>query len=967
MLHYLRRQERLTQRELAIAVGYSESMISRLEHGDRVPDTATILALFVPALHVAGQSDVVAQFVRLAEQSRREVAGKDKEYSPKEGGHSRRTALMQLRLPVRLTSFVGREDDVLALAKQLVRSRLVTLTGPGGSGKTSLAVETCRWLINSEAQVLQASGIAWTADPDAVAFIELYPLSDQSLLVQAVLAALGVEGSQEQDSLQVLLNTIDERYVLLVLDNCEHFVDDVARFAQTLLRRCPNLRILATSRERLNIAPESVYAVAPLACPQERPLPNFADIASSPAVRLFVERSQAVTAAMQLTPQNAIAIAQICTLLDGVPLALELGAAATATFSVQEIAGRLSLGVLLTSPGYRDAEPRHGSINDTIAWSYNLLAPAEQRLLAELAVFAGGWTLEALAQVCTDMRSCTAVLHRLVQKSLVHVENGEAGASATRYYLLRAVREYAAERLAVYGDEASVRRRHFAFYMHLGVTLGDRVLGAQHAAAMAGLDADYPNLCAALAFAAGNADLAERYAQLAAALPFYWRRRGYVSEGLGWLRPIMNDEGLLSLPTRALVYAAVLLLRFDAPTKGYQHLDVDKDGVGMLARADALIKPCLEQGEEGAAARLMITVASLEHYPGSELRAATYASRAWEIFEHSGDMRGAALACNLLTRILIDQGNVEAAQRVHGGAVHSFAQHSMTWALCEAYRLDAHIAELKNDRATMIRDLILLAEIAEQEQFVPFLHNVFGELEREEPETALRMAEALLARQHKLGPSVVLALALHQLGRMCINTGRYQDAARFLDEALELWARLGEVQGVGIGTRWSLLDRGQAARFMGDKALAIACFGESLRLLATDPFHIYPLLARGQARFEFADLDGALEDYRACLRQAVGDPDGWRHFIVYCLAGIGEVAYLRGDIVGAAKLWAACATFYDKWKTVETFGQPHQAIQFQRVMAAALQRRDDPVFAAAWKQGNVLKFDEMISLALAIQ
>ena len=782
---------------------------------------------------------------------------------------------------------------------------------------------------------------------------------------------MGQEENLEQPPLQVLLNTINERCVLLVLDNCEHFVDDVARFVQVLLQGCANLRILATSRERLNIAPESVYAVAPLACPQERPLPNFADIANSPAVRLFVERSQAVTPGMQLTPQNAAAIAQICTLLDGVPLALELGAAATATFSVQEIAERLSMGMLLASPGYRDAEPRHRSIHDTVAWSYHMLAPAEQRLLAELSVFAGGWTLAALQQVCLDVPEPIVILRQLVHKSLVRVEYAEAGAGATRYHLLRAVREYAAERLAGTDDEENIRRRHFSYFAQLGLTLGDRVMGAQHAAAMAGLDADYSNLRAALAFATGKEDLAEQRARLAGALPFYWRRRGYVSEGLGWLRPVLEDEGLLSLPTRALVYAAVLLLRFDAPLRGYQYLDVDEDGLSALARADALIEPCLEQGEEGAAALLMFTVASLEHHPGSEVKAAAYARHAWEIFEKSGDVRGAALACNLLTQILIEQGDVQAAQHVHQGAVQSFEQHGMTWALCEAYRLDARIAELKSDRANMLRNQIRLAEVSEQEQFAPFVHDVFCALEREEPATASRMAEALLERQRKLGPSVMLGLALHQLGRMRLNTGRYQEAARFLDEALELWVRLGEVHGVGLGTRWSLLDRGQAARFMGDRALAIACFSESLRLFATGPTNqsgsMFPLLLRGQVHFEQDDLDAALEDYHTCLRQAVGDPDSWHHFIVKCLAGIGEVAYRRGNITGAAKLWAACAAFNDKWQAVETLHWPHEIVQFERVMAAAVQYRQDPLFEAAWREGEALTLEDLSSLALTIE
>ncbi|MFN8470291.1 MAG: BTAD domain-containing putative transcriptional regulator [Caldilineaceae bacterium] len=961
LLHYLRRSERMTQRELAIAVGYSESMISRLEHDERPPDTATIVALFVPALHLDGQSQAVAKLVKLADDARR----KDTEDSQLLPAKSKSFFSLQHPIPVRLTSFVGRDDDVLAVARLLARARLVTLTGPGGCGKTSLAVETCRWLADQEGRGLADIGRAKKTDFETLALVELYPLSNASLIAQTVLVALGVESNYEQEPQQVLLNAIADRSVLLVLDNCEHFVDDVTRFVQVLLQRCPNLHIVATSRERLNIAAETTYSVTPLACPQQRPLPDLADIANSPAVHLFVERCQAIRPSMRLTPHNAAAVAQICTLLDGIPLALELAAAATATFSVQEIAERLGTGMLLASPGYRNAEPRHKSINDTVAWSYNLLAPTEQLLLGELSVFAGGWTLAALQQVCLDIQEPVIILHQLAQKSLVRVEYAEPGAGTTRYHLLRAVREYAAERLAATGDEEYVRRQHCVYFAQLGMALGDQVLGSQHGEAMARLDADYPNIRAALVFATSKPDLAEQRVRLAAALSYYWRRRGYVTEGLNWLHDAVADEGLLSIGARARVYVAVLLLRFDAPCRWHQGVHIHEDDLGVLPRADALIEPCLEQGDVHAAALLMFVVASLQYFPGSDAKAETYARHALSIFEQLGDTRGVGFACNLLTRILIAQGDVKAAQQVNSGIVGLLEQNRMTWALCESYQLQIEIAYANHDRAEIIRNLKRVAEIAEQEQFTQFLHDTFVALERIDRANALRLAEERLARQRQVGSSVMLALALSDMGCINLHMEQYESAACLLDEALQLWSRLGEVHGDGIGKRWTLTVRGLAARFLGDSELAVACFSESIQLFADDPGCTYPLLGRGQVRFELGELTGALEDYRTCLRSATGDPHFWHQLIVNCLAGIAEVTYLQGNVPTAASLCAQSDALGIDWIPRTASGNELATVQYQRMMAAAVQYRQDPIFEAAWQEGKALTLEATIELALA--
>ena len=667
---------------------------------------------------------------------------------------------------------------------------------------------------------------------------------------------------------------------------------------------------------------------------------------------------------MRLTPQNAAAVAQICTLLDGIPLALELAAAATATFSVQEIAERLATGMLLASPGYRNAEPRHKSINDTVAWSYNLLAPTEQQLLGELSVFAGGWTIAALQQVCIDIPEPVIILHQLAQKSLVRVEYAEPGAGTTRYHLLRAVREYASERLYATGDEEYVLRQHFVYFAQLGMALGDQVLGSQHGEAMARLDADYPNVRAALVFATGKTDLAEQHARLAAALSLYWRRRGYVAEGLNWLHEAVEDEGRLSIGTRARVYVAVLLLRFDAPCRWHQGVHIHEDDLGVLPRADALIEPCLEQGDVHAAALLMFTVASLQYFPGSDAKAEAYARNALSSFKQLGDTRGIGFACNLLTRILIAQGDVKSARQVNKDFVGFLEQNKMAWALCESCQLQVEIAFSNHDRAEIIRNLKRVAEISEQEQFTQFLHDVYVTLERVDRAYALRMAEELLERQRQLGSSVMLALALHQLGRMHLNMEHYEQAECLLDEALRLWPRLGEEQGDGIGKRWSLIDRGQVAHYLGDSELAIACFSESIQLFASDPGCHYPLLCRGQLRCKLGELAGALADYRTCLQSTTSEPSFFLQLTIDCLVGIAEVAYLQGHVSTAARLLAKSAALGTEWMAQPAL-QPHQTGQLERLMVVVGQDRENPIFEAAWQEGEALTLEQAIELALA--
>jgi predicted ATPase/class 3 adenylate cyclase len=357
-------------------------------------------------------------------------------------------------LPAQLTSFVGREQAITDVTQLLTTSRLVTLTGPGGTGKTRLALQVA-------AGVLEAYS-------DGVWLIELAPLSDAALVPQAVATALGLREDASRPILATLTDFLSARNLLLIIDNCEHVVEACAQLAGALLRGCPNVHILASSRETLGIAGEAPFRVPSLATPDPRRLPPIEMLTQYEAVRLFVERAAAVLPGFRLTHDNASAIAQVCSRLDGIPLALELAAARVTVLRVEQIAARLDDRFRLLTGGSRTAVPRQQTLRALIDWSYDLLAEAERVMLQRSSVFVGGWTLEAAEAVCAgdglDHDEVLDVLAQLVNKSLV-VADREQG-QETRYRLLETIRQYALERLVESGKRMPCNggTRNIAYY-----------------------------------------------------------------------------------------------------------------------------------------------------------------------------------------------------------------------------------------------------------------------------------------------------------------------------------------------------------------------------------------------------------------------------------------------------------------------------------------------------------------------
>jgi predicted ATPase/DNA-binding CsgD family transcriptional regulator len=421
-----------------------------------------------------------------------------------------------------LTSFVGREREVADVGRMLGETRLLTLFGAGGVGKTRLARRT-------GLQVLPSYR-------DGVWLVELAPLADPTTIPRAVASALGIQEEPGRDLTETLAGAVQARQVLLILDNCEHLLDGVAGLVTRLLGACPDLSILTTSREILGVAGESIHRVPSLAVPDDASLRGergdvAAALAHHDATRLFVERAHSVQDGFQVTEQNAASIAQICRRLDGIALAIELAAARARLLTPQQIAARLDDRFRLLTNGGRAALPRQRTLRAAIDWSYDLLTEPERVFLQRLAVFAGGCTLEAAEAVTAAGPDSLDVLGRLVDRSLVTVDL--SGAEA-RYGLLETIREYALEKLDASGEAEAVRRWHANHFLALAERTEPALHGPDQAAWLDRFELEHENFRSALSWTLGEGDAPMIALRLTRALGWFWFIRSPLSEAR-WL------------------------------------------------------------------------------------------------------------------------------------------------------------------------------------------------------------------------------------------------------------------------------------------------------------------------------------------------------------------------------------------------------------------------------------------------
>ena len=413
-------------------------------------------------------------------------------------------------LPNQLTSFIGRTKEVTEVKRLIAAQRLITLVGPGGTGKSRLSLQVAAHQVDRF--------------EDGVWLVELAPLADPAFIVSTIAVVFDIREVQGVPLITLVIDYLRAKELLLVLDNCEHLVEASAQLADQVLHACPKLKIVVSSREALGIAGETVYRVPSLSVPDR----SSSDLMNYEATRLFIERATKAEPRFHATTDNAAAIIQVCQRLDGIPLAIELAAARVKLFTPEQIAERLDDRFKLLTGGSRTALPRQQTLRALIDWSYHSLTEIEQRALRRLAVFLGGWTIEAAEAVIGEDEALDGLLG-LVNKSLVNVEE-QSGAA--RYRFLETIRQYAMDKLLESGEAAESRNRQLDYMLKLTGTAEPGVFRLRRLAWLDQMEVEHDNLRAALEWSASN-DLAKAI-DLALALDNFWTSRDYNSEAVAW-------------------------------------------------------------------------------------------------------------------------------------------------------------------------------------------------------------------------------------------------------------------------------------------------------------------------------------------------------------------------------------------------------------------------------------------------
>jgi len=541
-------------------------------------------------------------------------------------------------LPEQLTTFIGREREVTEASKLLAGTRLLTLLGMGGLGKTRLS--------------LQIAADALDANPDGVWFLDLAPIRDPSLVPNVAAQVLGVREEPGKSMTQTLCAHVKSRKLLLILDNCEHLMGACADFANALLRVAPGVRILATSREALRIPGEQVYPVYPLTLPDRTA--SVETLSRSEAVQLFMDRAQLQKPGFALTEKEAPAVAELCARLEGIPLALELAAARMRSMSIQDINKRLNDRFKLLTGGGRVLMERQQTLRALVAWSYDMLREEEQWLLERLSIFAGGFDLEAAEAICgadpLTPEDVLDLLTSLVEKSLVMVDEGDDG---TRYRQLETIREFAREYLNKRDDAAAIAMRHCDHFLALTKAANKGLQGHEQAEWTRRLEAELDNVRAGIALALGGGTEPIVAVKFGVALMSFWIFRGYSSEGRNTMRAALALPGVQQLPivhAHALYVAGVLA-----------------DNQSDYAEARRLLSACLELrrelGDPREVAATLSTLSTVRLHENDAEQARTSEEEALGIFRELGDRIGEAIGLLHLGEIDEELADTAAARR----------------------------------------------------------------------------------------------------------------------------------------------------------------------------------------------------------------------------------------------------------------------------------------------------------------
>ena len=810
-------------------------------------------------------------------------------------------------LPVQPTPLIGREKQVAVVQAMLRRDdvRLVTLTGPGGTGKTRLGLQVAADLSDDFEH--------------GVYFVNLAPISDPSLVASTIAQTVKVRETGGQSLIASLKDYLCEKQMLLLLDNFEQVVAAAPSVAD-LLAACPRLKMLLTSRETLHLRGEHEYPVPPLALPDPKRLSEMRpDLAPTllphySAVALFSQRAQAVKPDFRITDRNAAVVAEICVRVDGLPLAIELAAARCKMLSPQAILSRLSSRLALLTGGAHDLPGRQQTLRDAIAWSYDLLDAREKTLFARLAVFAGGCTLEAAESVCHSPELEIDILDgltSLVNKSLLRQIEGTG--DEPRFTMLETIREYALECLGESGETESLRCKHAEYHLVLAEKAEPELAGRQQVAWLDRLEGEHDNLRAALGWAIEHCE-GSWALRLGGALGQFWFMRSYFSEGRWWLAKaldiVQSGSSSASARAKALNWAGYL---------AYRQTD--------LASARSVF-------EEG------LTLA-----------------------RGAGEKQVAAHALNGLGNVGWTQGNLAAARSFYEESLALRREVADKWGISISLSNLGNVAWGQSDytaaRAYYEEGLAIGRELGDR-QGIAWTLNVLGGLALTQGDCAAARSflEESLAIQREVGDKSGSAESLNNLGMLARNQGDHEQAAALSRESLALYREIGDKGG----SAEALKNLGLAVCGQGDYAAARSFFEEAISLgreAGHQPAVAASLDGLGVVAYEQGDYAAARTRHVESL--VIWWEVGYKPAIASCLEGLARVACAQDHPERAAQLLGAAEALRE---AIGVPLPPADRAQHGRHRERGRAKLGEEMFAAAWTEGRAMTLEQAVAYAL---
>ena len=845
-------------------------------------------------------------------------------------------------LPASLSSFIGREKEQSDVIRLIANHRLVTLVGTGGIGKSRLAVQVGFALLSNF--------------PNGTWLVEFAPLSDPVLLSHVIITTLGLIEQANRPSQTIIIDFLRGKKSLLILDNCEHLIQACAQLTETLLQACPDLHILATSRETFGISGETVYSVPTLTTPD--PLHSTLDVLSQyEAVQLFLERAQSAMRDFSLNRDNAPAIAKVCHHLDGIPLALELAATRVKLLPVEEIAARLDDRFHLLTGGARTALPRHQTLEAMLDWSYDLLSEPERVLLRRLSVFAGSWTLHAAESVCAidgiESREILDLLMQLANKSLIVVKH-EPG-EETRYQMLETIGQYAREKLWQADEGELSCQRHLTYFVDLTERAEPNLRAFNMVLWLDKLETELDNIRVALEYALESN--IEAQLRIASALLWFWWIRYHRNEGIDCLEQGLSFEvtkrgGQPLTPGRAMIRGKALNAR------GFLLMwDLEAGKVTPLFEESLAVFEGLGSAGKQGMAYALLRLGELR-FNGN--RNENLVEQGLTLFREIGDKFGIAECLMYLAGNAQTNDNFQLFVEEQLALSREIGDQD---GIAGALESLANLALMQDDYQRTIalyEESLVGYRSVGNKGMVGFILSNLGKTAQASGDyelAAQRLAEALTMLQH-FGMKKAVALTLRRLGQLDLTLGKYAQAAQKCREALTLFRETESKDGIAT----ALYALGKVAWAQGDYDLAGKLYKEVLTMNQEmeNKFSVaYALYGLGKVAEAKGDYASARSSHAKAL--TIRRETANRRAIAYSLNALAALAVAQKKATVAACLFGATEELQ---KLIQFTMSPREHLEHDQAIAAARAMLGEEEFAKAWVEGQTMTLEEAVVYAL---